>query len=208
MRELNEHLARQANAEDGCTGRFWEGRFRSQALLDEGALLTCMAYVDLNPIRAGIATTLEGSAFTSIRARLRAATPAPDGATPADTEGAASARLVPFADEARAADPAGAGADSALRLPIARPDYLHLLACTAAAVRAQRDASLPPELTPALERVGLDPAGFIPAVRHFARSFFGMVGEVHRIDTESRRRGYRHRLGLPAAARLYRRPAA
>jgi hypothetical protein len=58
MRTLNEHIAWQANAEDGVKGRFWEGRFKSQALLDEQALLAAMAYVDLNPVRAGIAEML------------------------------------------------------------------------------------------------------------------------------------------------------
>ena len=44
MRALNEPIAREANKEDNCTGKLFEARFKSQALLDEQALLACMAY--------------------------------------------------------------------------------------------------------------------------------------------------------------------
>jgi REP element-mobilizing transposase RayT len=71
MRCLNQPIARQANLEDECTGKFWESRFTSQALKSEEALLSCMAYVDLNPVRAGVADRPEASSYTSICERLR-----------------------------------------------------------------------------------------------------------------------------------------
>ena len=70
MRYLNEPLARRANREDGCTGRFWQGRFRSEALLDDGAVLAAMAYVDLNPVRAGMVESAEKAKHTGLARRL------------------------------------------------------------------------------------------------------------------------------------------
>jgi len=71
MAMINEHIARASNKEDRVKGRFWEGRFKCQVLLDEASIAACMVYVDLNPIRSGLAETPEESSFTSIRERIR-----------------------------------------------------------------------------------------------------------------------------------------
>ena len=70
MKCLNEPIARRANWEDACTGHFWESRFKCQALLDDVAVLACMSYVDLDPIRAGLAAGLSSSPHTSVQRRL------------------------------------------------------------------------------------------------------------------------------------------
>lgn len=74
MRFLNHPIACQANLEDGCKGHFWESRFKSCALLDEPAVIACMAYVDLNPVRAKIVERFSECDYTSIKRRLKSRT--------------------------------------------------------------------------------------------------------------------------------------
>lgn len=71
MRSLSEPIARMANNQDKCTGRFWEGRFKAQPLVDEAGLLVCAMYVDLNPVRAALAENLEKSIHTSAYDRMK-----------------------------------------------------------------------------------------------------------------------------------------
>jgi len=66
MKCLKEPLSRLANREDKARGAFFEGRFKSVAILDDESLLAVCAYIDLNPVAAGIAEVPETSEYTSI----------------------------------------------------------------------------------------------------------------------------------------------
>ena len=70
MAKLKEHVARLSNLEDGCTGHFWEGRFRSVKVLDRPSLLATSTYVDLNSVRAGVVDRPEDSSHGSISERV------------------------------------------------------------------------------------------------------------------------------------------
>ncbi len=72
MRALSEPIARLANKQDECTGRFWEGRFRAQRIVDDAGLLACAMYVDLNPVRAALADSPDRANYTSAYDRIRA----------------------------------------------------------------------------------------------------------------------------------------
>ncbi|MFK7736934.1 MAG: hypothetical protein AB8B50_12940, partial [Pirellulaceae bacterium] len=71
MRALSEPIARMANKQDECTGRFWEGRFKAQRITDEAGLLACAMYVDLNPVRAAMASSPDEAKHTSAYDRIR-----------------------------------------------------------------------------------------------------------------------------------------
>ncbi len=69
MRFLNEWISRKSNKDDDRKGHFWESRFKSQRLLDEGAILACMVYVDLNPVRADKTDDITQAEHTSLKKR-------------------------------------------------------------------------------------------------------------------------------------------
>ena len=70
MKCLKEPLSRLANRQDDTRGAFFEGRFKSVAILDEESLLATCAYIDLNPVAAGIVAIPEASPHTSIKTRV------------------------------------------------------------------------------------------------------------------------------------------
>ncbi|TCI01092.1 transposase [Corallincola luteus] len=166
MRCLNEHIARKANEEDQCKGRFWEGRFKSQAILDEAGLLACMAYVDLNPLRAGIVDTPEQSVDVSIHQRLqqyqqgndsneRQTPPDPTDKDSSDTP--KTPLLQAFFGNHHQDKPDG--------IPFSFADYLELVDWTGRAQRNDKRGSIPKDTPPILGRLGLDAETFIAAIQ-------------------------------------------
>lgn len=143
MKCLNEYLARKANEEDCCKGRFWESRYKCQALLDEKAVLQCMAYVDLNPVRAAMAETPEESDYTSIQQRSEAVM--------SESEDNLKPTLLPMvaANTAEAEDD-----DTVCRFRLM--DYLELVDSTGRAVRDDKRGAISAHAAGVLDRLGID----------------------------------------------------
>ena len=187
MRCLNEAIARMANEEDSCTGRFWEGRFRSQALLDEAALISCMAYVDLNPIRAGICHTLEQSAFTSIQQRLK------EFRKKGRKTNASC--LAPLGSENPCA--------SVRSLPIQSTDYFALVDWTGRAIRQDKRGAIPAAVKPILQRLGVKEDNWVTNTHYFGRRFPRVLGRIDQIRKLAGRMGQRWVQGSAQARAFY-----
>lgn len=190
MRCLNEHLARRANQEDQCTGRFWEGRFKSQALLDEAGLLTAMAYVDLNPIRAGIARTPEESEFTSIYERIRALR--------ADAKPRQEARtqipLRAFSDEV------GKGTPS---IPYTSRDYLTLVDWSGRLIREGKRGAIDATLPSILKRLGIESDSWELLIGHRGTLFGRAMGKLDAMRLHGATLGQSWIRGVGRAERIY-----
>ena len=188
MRVLNEGIARRANAEDQCTGRFWEGRFKCQALLDDAALMACMAYVDLNPIRAKMANTPESSAYTSVRKRIQKArsTHAPNHPQQQ------MSGLFPFVGYPRTEMPKG--------LPFRLTDYLELVELGGRIFRDDNRGAIDALASPILERLNMEPKHWAYLIQHFESCFKSLVGAAYKLKQVCQSLGYQRTPGIKNCA--------
>ena len=172
MKVLNEKIARLANKEDECTGHFWESRYKSQALLDEKAVLSAMTYVDLNPVRAAVATTPETSEHTSVKLRIdcwkKKATK--QQTDPYDLQ---PKSLLPFAGNLKQPMPRG--------LVFNLVDYLELVDWTGRIIREDKRGAITQTAPPILRRLGIFTRHWIELCTRFEKRFKGIAGSAHSI---------------------------
>ena len=186
MRFLNEFIARKANKEDKVKGRFWESRFKTQALLDEGAVLACMAYVDLNPVRAGIAETPETSEYTSIKERIKVGSIEEKQLRPICVD--KKETLSPQTDNITS---------------ISLKYYLNLVDWTGRQIRHGKTGSIPAHLEPILCRLNLNTDNWIDTAQHFGNRFGIAAGHWQKIKNKAMETGQHWLCGMGVSRRVY-----
>jgi hypothetical protein len=200
---VNEPIARAANAEDGVKGRFFEERFGSQQLLDLMALLACSIYVDLNPVRAGLCQTPEGSRFTSAADRLKDRQLVLHGGGKISS-GTYSGWLVPIplgGDGYPGAQQGRRASDKGL-FEFGLDRYLQLLDWTGRQVRSDKRGAIPQDLAPILTRLNIPNEGWVDLVRDFGRHFHRAAGSPQAMATAAARQGQKWFHGIRAARAL------
>ena len=207
MKFLKEPIARRANKEDDCTGAFWEGRFKSIAILDEASLLATCAYIDLNPVAAGIAATPEKSPHTSVKARVEHC--AAQGKLDKLREGSPYVSkvhlekdhwLFPIEDKR---DPNGHGLAGMLQ-GISLTGYLQLVDWTSRMVRPGK-ARVTAETPALLSRLGIDTHGWQATLEKLlgptkrVGSYFGNDARLTEIAAKQGRRFVKNVTGRHSA---------
>jgi hypothetical protein len=204
MSALSEYIARRANAEDDCDGRFFSGRFACREITHDAGLLVGGLYVDLNLVRAGEAQTPESSVYTSAWFRIQArqaaltkkSTPAPHDTWLAPlTLEADHLGDVPCTSGERASDKG--------LLSMTLDEYLQLLDWSGRQLRAGKRGAIPANLAPILERLGIEGDDLVDTLQDFLRLFPRLVGRVEQIVERAQENGRRWLHGVRPAARVF-----
>ena len=217
MRCTSENIARHANKEDECTGRFWEGRYKAQLFLDAASLLACAAHADLNRIRAAISDTPEHPALTGAQDRIDDLKERSENSAAKSTYdwGRSSRRarsdwLRPI--EIRdASDEIGPHAKASGHVTssqgnfgrrasrkgfftISLSGYLTLLDWTGRKIALDRKGKskrgkIPSNLAPIIDRLGMEETGWCKLVKGFGKLFQRAAGNSVSLKQEAERRG-------------------
>ena len=188
MGRLNEPLAKQSNREENCTGSFWEGRYSSQALLDEAAIFSCMAYVDLNPVRAKITQTLEDSKHTSIKKRLDEI----KQTNPEDSQTLLDSEISELSNKT-----------SSKALPMTLKSYLELVEWTGRNIVHPNKAAMPKHISSCLEQLNLQQIHWLKQLENFEQHYCHVVGPIELIKKKAQQLSLRCMKGMTAARLLY-----
>ena len=184
MKSLTEFMARKANKEDDCKGRFWEGRFRCQRLRGEAALLGCAIYIDLNPVRAMKAKTPEESEHTSAYERIE--------------------NLKKGNDEKHLwLTPIHSIRGRRGFLSISLEQYLKILDETGRVIKKGKRGSISKELEPILVRLGIKPKGWAGLVSNLGNSFSSLVSDKDTIQQCAAAKGMKWLKGLSVARGVF-----
>ena len=149
-----------------------------------------MAYVDLNPVRAGMAQTLEKSDFTSVQERL---------ATRARQrkhrrKQTAPATLAPFAEQ-------DAGGCTTIQLPATLEAYVELLEWTGRLVAKGKRGKIVGPAPALLTQHGLRPERWVAALAEHQVGSVAFLGTTASIESVARKRGKEWLRGLGLARR-------
>jgi len=193
MRCLNESIAYRANQEDNCSGRFWEGRFKSQALLNEQALLSCMAYVDLNPIRAGMTDKLEESDFTSIEQRIQAVSLEKSNIDKNSSENDVEA--ISLADFI--------GGQNKEGIPYTLRDYLELVDWSGRAILEDKTGYIPEREPKLLKKLGFGQEVWLKSVNQFSLHSYAHIGTESQLKAICAETGMKWVAGIRQSRQIF-----
>jgi hypothetical protein len=224
MGRLNEFIARAANKEDSVKGRYWESRFKCLDLLDDAAIAACMVYVDLNPIRAGLAATPEESDFTSIQERIRAwhnktITSVPRESNQNIQAGSFDQDLRKLEDRADFSNaipedisfnsldapsscwlcPIQSDFQRRGILRMTAAEYFDLVDTSGRMLRSDKRGAIDAELAPILLRIGANPGAWIDTVSKFGSKFRLAAGLLSNLRSFADQLGRRWLTGVAAA---------